>query len=121
MLYLAESLFDGVHVWRVGGQEHEIRPPPLDELADLLGPVPPEPIEHHHLPLAKRGCQEVLHISLEGQGVRGAPSTVIDSPIPSSRVIAAIRVWFLPLFCAEPCRRPSCPSAPSLSGASWRC
>jgi len=28
-----------VQIRRVGGQEHEIRPPPFDELADLLRPV----------------------------------------------------------------------------------
>ena len=46
--------------------------PGLDELPHPLGPVRPEPIEHHHLPLTKRGCEEVLHVGLEGSRVRGS-------------------------------------------------
>jgi hypothetical protein len=37
--------------------------------------VCPEPIEDHHLPLTKRGCQKVLDVSLEKASASVAPST----------------------------------------------
>jgi hypothetical protein len=61
-----------------------------------MRPVRPEFVEHHYLPLTKGWCQEVLHISLEKAKASVAPATLIDSPIPPWRVIAAISVVFLP-------------------------
>jgi hypothetical protein len=58
--------------------------------------VCPESIEHHHLPFIKRGGKEVFNVKASKAKASVAPSTVIDSPIPSSRVIAAMRVVFLP-------------------------
>ena len=55
-----------------GRQEHKICAPCLDELPDLLCSVRPEPIEHHHLPLANRGCQEVLNVGFKGFRVRSS-------------------------------------------------
>src|SRR5215216_767211 len=71
-LDLGEGLLYGIQVRRVGRQEQEICSPGFDELSYPLWPVSPEPIEHHHLPLTKRGGQKVLHVSLEGLGIRGS-------------------------------------------------
>jgi hypothetical protein len=58
----------------------------------------PEIVEHHHLPLRKRRCQEMLDLEASKAKASVAPFTVIDSPMPPSRVIAAIRVVFLARF-----------------------
>ena len=101
-------------VRRVGGQEDNVRAPPLDELLDLLGPVRPQPIVHHHLPLRKRRCQEVLYVSLEKAEASVAPSMVIGWLMAPCRVMAAMSVVFSGLGSLGACRRPSSPSAPSL-------
>src|SRR5918994_3949938 len=72
MLDLAEGLLYGIQVRRVRGQEHKICTPRFDELSYPLWPVRSKPIEDHHLPLFKRRCKEVLHISLEGFGIGGS-------------------------------------------------
>ncbi len=61
----------------------------------------------------------MLNVGLEKAKASVAPSTVIDSPIAPSRVMAAIRVVFLPWNKRGTLpRRPSFPSEPWLSGAS---
>src|SRR5919112_6670419 len=62
VLYLGERLLYGVQVRRVGGHEHQLRSPRLDELPYPLGPVCPEVVHHHDLPLTKRRGQKVLDV-----------------------------------------------------------
>jgi hypothetical protein len=69
-LWLADLY--GVEVRRVGGHEHQLRSPGLDEIPYPLGPVRPEVVHHHNLPLGKRRGQEVLYVGLEGFRVRGS-------------------------------------------------
>ncbi len=57
---------------RKATEHKKVCTPSLNEqLPDLIGPVRPQPIEHHHhLPLTKRRCQEVLHdVGFETLGV----------------------------------------------------
>ena len=51
---------DEIEIRQVGGQEQKICTSLFDELPHYVGPVCPEPIEHHYLPFGKRRGQEVL-------------------------------------------------------------
>src|SRR3712207_6787697 len=57
-LILLKASFYGVQVRRVGGQEHNLYSSRFDELPYPPWSVRPRPVEHHHLPLTKRGRQE---------------------------------------------------------------
>src|ERR671910_1855100 len=51
---------------RVGGQKREPSSASFDELPYPGGPVRPEFVEHHNLPLRERRSQKVLYVNLEG-------------------------------------------------------
>src|SRR3954451_5068550 len=96
VLYLRERFFYRVEVRRVGGKEHHIGAPGFDELPDSLGSVRPELVQHDDLSGLKRRGQELLDVSLEEFRV-GRTLDCEGLAHPSfSRLIAAIRVWFLP-------------------------
>src|SRR3712207_2603750 len=81
VLILLKASSYGVQVRRVGGQEHKLCSPRFDELPYPPWSVRPHPVEHHHLPLTKRGRQEeVLHVG---------PSKASESVAPSAAVMEA--------------------------------
>jgi len=61
--------------------------------------VRPKPIEYHHLTLTKRGCQKVLaDVDFKVLRESVVPSTLMEVPLAPWRVMAAMRVVFLPRF-----------------------
>src|SRR5215210_5914124 len=57
-LHLAEGLLYGVEVRRVGRQEPQLAPPPLDRLAHPLGFVGAQVVHHHDPSRPHRGRQQ---------------------------------------------------------------
>jgi hypothetical protein len=101
VLYLREGLFYGVEV---PGEEYAGRntsSQPLTSMSSLTLFVLCAPrARQAPPPVLRRGSvpEPSLHVSLEELFVGRAPSTHMHSPIPPSRVMEAIKVWFLPRF-----------------------
>ena len=91
---LGKRFFYGVEIGRVGRQVEKRAASLLDELAHPRTFVRREVVHHHYLPRFQFGSKAPLHISLE-DGLRVAPSTARDGPIPE-RLMLAKSVTFAP-------------------------